>query len=484
MRQVIKAVIGGLVLMVAAWLTAGCSGGKEKSNFYGPAGMTTATVTGSVNQATFVVVDAGTNAEVGRVASSGALGDKSFSFPLSLNHTFKFYLIENDGTANARLFPVYVGGKNRFTVSTVTQFDLGFISTATGTAVPANDPAGVAGVADSGTDASIPATLAPTAFTTADLSGNWRVLQLTSGIDAGWQTSTVSIDATGLAAAASYQSNSGSGTTPSVLYSMAPSGVVTFPGGVIDGFQGVMTKDKGMMVGTISAPAGDYTMTVMVRVGAGFAQGDLKGNWAFSNLEVGAAPAYVHGDATVDASGNLSVVDVYRSGGSGSTASPVLSVDPTGVVTNSASSNFYGVLTADKNLLVAVDSTTSGPPYLTILNRTDATVGFSGGDLRGSWRTNWLSAGGTPSAANYGRAVLVSDGLVCDEYGNIGARLTAIELGRVTQADFPLSVAMGATGRVGFKNSDFYGTISLGKNLLIGTMTETNSNLSIYLFVK
>ena len=74
-------------------------------------------------------------------------GVKASRWPFLPAGSYKFYLIENDGTADARLFPLYQGAANRFSVSAITTIDLGFIGTATGIALPARDMTKIGGVA-------------------------------------------------------------------------------------------------------------------------------------------------------------------------------------------------------------------------------------------------------------------------------------------------------------------------------------------------
>jgi hypothetical protein len=341
----------------------------------------------------------------------------------------------------------------------------------------------IGGVAAAGEDKTVPAALAPVAFSTQDLQGSWNALQITGGTDAGWQRSSVSIDAVGVAAVAAYSSSGGTGTTPSVVYSIQPSGVVTFPGGTGNGFRGIMTKDKGMIVGTISLKAGDYTLIVMLKAGGTYAQADLQGTWAFSQLITGALPAWTNGEATIDAGGNMSIANETRSSGTAGTPSALLTIDTTGIVTSAASPNLYGVLSRDKNLMAAITTNADGTFSLMFFTRTNGTT-FDTNDLKGVWRTSWLSAGSGSIASYYGRALFASDGLVSDTYGDVAAAMTSIQLSSVAQADFALTVNVGSTGVVTFMGTNFLGTMSIGKNIMIGTWSESNGNPSLYLFTK
>ena len=270
----------------------------------------------------------------------------------------------------------------------------------------------------------------------------------------------------------------------SAPYSIYPSGVVTFPGGSIGGFRGVMTKDKSMIVGTISPAAGDYSLVVMFKEGGTYSPADLPGTWALSQLSAGASPTWTHGASTIKTFGIMSTAAIITSSGTGSIPKATLTIDATGSVTSDRSATFSGVLSQDKNLMAAVATNPDGTYGLMTLTRTDGTTTFDGSDLKGIWRTNWLSAGNGSSASYYGRALFASDGLEIDADGDIAAAMTSIQLSSFSQADFPLTAAFGPTGLITFNNTSFYGTMSMGKNLMIGTWSEANGNPSLYLFAK
>jgi hypothetical protein len=454
---------------------AACSGGGDGgSNFNAPAGITTTTISGTVSGTTFVAVDATTNAELGRVAaSSGAAGgEKSFSLSLPPGRTYKFYLIENDGTADARLFPLYQGAANRFTISAVTTIGLGFIGTSTGIALPANDMTRIGGVAGAGEDKTIPASLAAAAFSTADLQGNWNVLQMVGGATPRWVRGAVAIDAAGSAPASDNQSSDGSGTSPAITYSIATSGVVTFSAGTIGGFQGIMTKDKGMIVGTYTPDAGDYALVTMVRSGGTYAQSDLQGTWAYNRLLAGTAQGWSRGDVSIAADGAVNFSNVVTNSGAGDAAAATLNIDAAGIVTDPANANTHGVMSPDRKLLSIVTTGPDGAVSLTVMTRTGGTI-FTGSDFQGTWRMNWLTAG---SSSYWGRALFITDGT-----GTSSMQSTLLSFG--SSADSTLATKFFSDGTVDITNTDFSGILSLGKNVMVGTKTD-GTGFSLYVHVR
>jgi hypothetical protein len=452
---------------------ASCSGGGAGDpNFLAPAGITTASVSGSVSDSTFVAVDASSNAEVGRVAASTAgAGPKSFSLPLPAGRSYKFYLIENAGSPEARLFPLYQGAANRFSISAVTTVDLGSLSTATGIALASKDPTKVGGVSAAGEDRTVPANLAAAAFSSADLQGSWSVLQIVGGANPRWVRGTVAIDAAGTAPAAVNQSSVGSGSFPSASYSIKASGMVSFASGITGGFQGIMTRDRGMIVGNYTPDAGDYGLVLMVKSGGAFAQSDLQGSWSYHRLQVGAASGWSRGSVSIDGSGAAIFTGASNSG-EASSSTGLLEIDAAGFVSDPGQPEGFGVLSPDKNLLVTVGREPGGAASLTVLVRS-AGASFSGADYQGIWRMNWLTAG---SSSNWGRTLLV-----LEASGAAAQRSTLLSYG--SAPDSALTLDLFSDGGVQMADTDFSGFLSPGKDVLVGTRTD-GTGFSLCLLVK
>jgi hypothetical protein len=471
------------LLALATLAVAACAGGSGKdSGGVSIPGITTASITGTLASGSVAVVDADSNTEVRRVVSAGyGAGWKSFDTPVSAGKRYKFYLIENEGSAEQRVYALYQGAANKFSIATVTSIDFGFISTVSGVAVPANDITKIKGVTSSGEDRSFPASLASSALASGDLQGNWQVLQLVCGSNSRWVRSVVAIDATGASQASGYVSSLDSGTLPAASYAITPGGVVTSKDGFTNGFSGVMTPDKSMIVGTATLEAGNYALVVMLKPGAAYSATDLKGSWKYHQLAAGAHPAWARGDASIDPSGILTSSNPAGSASDGGPSpASALSIDPSGVVSSPVSPSFYGVMSGDKNLMFGVDGDQSSPT-LTIFTRVSGAA-FSVADLSSFgelWRANWLSATGSSSSSSYwGRG-----------YFNANSGYTASYLQSILQSfgastDATLATSVDPTGVVGFDNTNFSGFIAPGKNFMVGVMTEGNGNFALYTFVK
>ncbi|MGA8753854.1 hypothetical protein, partial [Candidatus Deferrimicrobium sp.] len=70
------------------------------------------TIQGSVPGTVFVAVDNATNLEVGRVTATGS--PKTFSMNVPTGKSYRFYVMENEGTGNERVYPMYMGANNVF----------------------------------------------------------------------------------------------------------------------------------------------------------------------------------------------------------------------------------------------------------------------------------------------------------------------------------------------------------------------------------
>lgn len=397
--------------------------------------------------------------------------------PLAIGKSYKFYLIDNAGTADERVYPLYQGSANKFSVATTNFLDFGFISTATGVAIPANDITQIKGVTSDGGDKAFPGNLAASAFTNADVQGSWQTIQIVSGSKPRWVRSITTMDFSGISSSASYVSSLDSGMTEAATYTITPGGVVTAQSGLSTIFSGMMARDKSMIIGTSSPSAGNYGLVIMIKSGAAYATADLQGNWKYNQLVASTGSAWAHGDASIDANGTISVTNATSS------VSPVpdtlsgnLSIESSGIVAASSQPSFYGVMSADKELLFAISTNSDNSPNLMIFTRVNS-VAFSADDLHGVWRANWLSTTNSASSTTYwGRAFLNVDS------GN--SYLQSILQSYGTSSDTAISTTIAANGAVSFTNTDFSGIIALGKNFVVGTFSNGSANFSLYTFIK
>ncbi len=171
-------IIGGRILSIlfAIFLTACGSGGGGGSDSGGGGngggnggGATNATITGTVAGTTVVAVDENDN-EVDRDTATGS--PKTFTLTIPIGGKYKFYFIENEGTSNVKISPLYQGQSNVFSINSAITINLGFVDTTTGLAVPTNNPFSQ-GATDAGEDTTNPIVTINVA-SYANLAGRWE----------------------------------------------------------------------------------------------------------------------------------------------------------------------------------------------------------------------------------------------------------------------------------------------------------------------
>src|SRR5450759_1937313 len=177
---------------------AACGGGGVGVSVF-PVGPARPRTQGSVPGTVFVAVDNATNLEVRRVTATGS--PKTFSMNVPTGTSDRFYVMENEGTGNERVYPMYVGTNNVFELDNTADgqvISLGMIDPdlATGRSAPANTPALMMG---RGASSMVPPSLAGSAFSMDNVKGTtWGYnTMLTSGT-MGWEHGTLSFDNNGL----------------------------------------------------------------------------------------------------------------------------------------------------------------------------------------------------------------------------------------------------------------------------------------------
>ena len=343
-----------LTALIAVFLTA-CGGGGGDGSDYSGVGES-ATITGAVTGTEVVAFDENDN-EIDSDIATGS--PKTFTLTVPIGGGYRFYLIENEGTANQRVYPLYQGTANVFNISSTVTIDLGFVDTSTGVAVPTNNPLDVSGVSSGGENTSIPSSLSGSVFTTSDLQGTWNIHLLTSGDDPqwiGWAYGTTNIDSSGNVTWASITRSDGNSSLPSSdTLSITSSGIVSGAGSA--SFQGVMSQDKSMIVATLDDGGGGYDLIIYQKSGGSFTTSDLQGTWNIHLLTSGDDPQWIgwaYGTTNIDSSGNVTWASITRSDGNSSLpSSDTLSITSSGIVSGAGSASFQGVMSQDKSMIVA-----------------------------------------------------------------------------------------------------------------------------------
>lgn len=464
------------VMLSCVTFLAACGGGGGTSTSNNPPAPGTdsgdVTLTGKVAGTDIVAVDNSTGAIVRKTATvSGS--DKVFSIKVQSGKNYRFFLVENVGTATERIYPFYIGANNLFTISTAGTFDLGFVGTDNGNATPANTPAQLTG---SVSNATIPSGILANnanAFKATDLQGTWNFFKYTAGSDPNWYRATLTIDSQGNVTPSNIQSSTGSTTGSFSPMTIQPSGVLYNPNPQ-DSTRAVMSSNKSIIVGT-GGSTGSERLFVMTKAGSGFIQNDLAGSWKLQTL-LGSSnwSDWERQDVTITSNGLLSITN--KISGSGDTDSNVsglsVSISNGGVVSmpSGGPNNFYCTMSIDKNLMVATWTNDGGSVGFGIFVKRGS--GFSNSDLVGTWRSNWLATGDTQNI--WARSLLTVD--VNGYSSSFGIVANGMSEPNSTNSS---PITLSSSGILSNPNNKFEGTMSPNKNIMVYTGLK-GTNLDMY----
>ena len=387
---------------------AACGGGGSGSSSVSGG---TATLQGSVPGTVFVAVDDDTNLEVGRVTATGT--PKTFSMVVPTGTNYRFYVMENEGTGNSRVYPMYMGTNNVFGLDNTANgqmISLGMIrpDLGTGKATPSNTPSLMMG---RGANAVIPPSIAVMAFSMDNVKGTtWGYNTMMTSGTMGWEHGTLSFDNNGLGHMTGIFRNG----TPlpdrdNIPYGMSLSGMLLNPGD--NTFQCVVSRDRSVMVATFTDGTGGPAMMIGQRRGGAFQPdgSDMTGSWQFQRLTAGSdntTSGWAYGTMQFTF-GSASITSMTTNAGVGGGGNFAFSMDGNGIMTNAGDPSFYGVMSMDKSMIVATD-TNGGTPEIWVMMKT-ATA--STADMVGGWVMHSVSSGNSGSRDwTYGHSVVDANG--------------------------------------------------------------------------
>jgi len=391
----------------------GGGGGGTSSGTIGGGAAGTVTIQGSVPGTVFVAVDDGTNAEVKRATASGT--PKTFSMVLPTGADYRFYVMENEGTGNSRIYPMYIGSSNVFGIDSSADgqtISLGMIAPnlATGHSNPANTPGLMMG---RGANGAVPASFSGSAFSMNDLRGtSWAFNTLMTSGTMAWEHGTLSFDNAALGHMTEIFRNGISQTDRTgIPYGMTLSGMLL--DSADSTFQCVVSRDRDMLVATFTDPSGGPALMIAQKRGGSYATdgSDLTGTWRFQRMTAGGdntTSEWAYGTMNFSF-GNASITSMTTSAGPGAVANFSFAMDANGVMTESGNVSFHGVMSADKRMIVAT-STDGGDPRLWVfMKETGGT--FSAADMAGDWVMHSVAAGNAGSRGwTWGHSVIDGSG--------------------------------------------------------------------------
>jgi len=487
--------IGALFVILIAAALAACGGGGSSSVSGGiGTGTGTATIQGSVPGTVFVAVNNDTNLEVGRVTATGT--PKTFSMNVSTGKNYRFYVMENEGTGNSRVYPVYMGTNNVFELDNTANgqiISLGMVNPdmGTGMATPANTPTLMM---SRGANAMVPPSLAGRAFSMDNVKGTtWGYNTMMTSGTMGWEHGTLSFDNNGLGHMTGIDRN---GTTLSdrvdIPYTMSLSGMLFNPGD--NTFQCVVSRDRSVMVGTFTDNAGGPAMMIGQKRGGTFHTdgSDMTGTWRFQRFTAGndnISSGWASGTMQFTF-GSATIISMTTNTGVGGGGNFSFSMDGNGIMTEAGDTSFYGVMSMDKSMFVATD-TNGGNPELWVMMKTTTGTTFSIADMMGDWVMHSVSSGNTGSRDwTFGHSVVDAGGNSTFSHmiGSTGiippTQMTFVMNGGVmTMSGTGGGMGGGMMGG-GMMTQTFYGIMNEAKNMMVSTYTDGTGGYPFSIQVK
>jgi len=489
-----RGIIGIVTVLLFGMALAACGGGGSSSV---SGGTGTTTIQGSVPGTVFLAVDNDTNLEVGRATATGS--PKTFSMDVPTGRNYRFYVMENEGTGNSRVYPMYMGTNNVFELDNTADgrmISLGMITPdmGTGKATPANTPTLMM---SRGSNAMIPPALAGEAFSMDNVMGTtWGYNTMMTSGTMGWEHGTLSFDSTGLGNMTGIVRNgSPVSSRTNIPYTMSLSGMLLNPGD--NTFQCVVSRDMSVMVATFTDSTGGVAMMIAQKRGAMFLTdgSEMTGTWKFQRLTAGSdntTSGWAYGTMGF-VSGSASITSMTTNNGLGGGGNFTFSMNANGIMTEALDTSFHGVMSMDKSMIVATD-TNGGNPELWVMMKTAGT--YSSMDMMGDWVMHSVSSGNSGSRGwTYGHSIVDASGN--DTFSGMmgsGGSVSSLPMTFTMNGGV---MTMGSTGGGtggsmmgtgmmggGLVTSTFHGTMNGAKNLMVSNYSDGSGGYPFSIQVK
>jgi hypothetical protein len=474
--------IGALFVIVISVSLAACGGGGGTGTVGTGPGVNSATIQGSVPGTVFVAVNNDTNLEVGRVTATGT--PKTFSMDVPTGNNYRFYVMENEGTGNSRVYPMFMGTNNVFELDNTANgqmISLGMVNPdmGTGKATPANTPTLMMG---RGANATVPSSLAGTSFSMDNVKGTtWGYNTMMTSGTMGWEHGTLSFDGNGLGNMTGIVRNgSPVSSRTNIPYTMSLSGMLLNPGDTT--FQSVVSRDMSVMVATFTDTTGGPTMMIGQKRGGTFQTdgSNMTGTWRFQRLTAGSdntTSGWAYGTMQF-VFGSASITSMTTNAGVGGGGNFAFSMDGNGIMTEAVDASFYGVMSMDKTMIVATDTNGGNPEIWVMMKTTTGT--YSTADMMGDWVMHSVSSGNTGSRDwTFGHSVVDSSGnnMFSQMMGSTGVisptTLTFVMNGGVmTMSGTGGGMMGGGMMGGGLVTSTFHGTMNGAKNIMVSNYSD------------
>ena len=489
-NKYVRGSVGALFVILIAAALAACGGGGSSSSTV-PIGTGTATIQGSVPGTVFVAVNNDTNLEVGRVTAAGT--PKNFSMVVPTGTNYRFYVMENEGTANSRIYPMYMGTSNVFELDNTADgqmISLGMVSPdmGTGKATPAITPPLMMG---RGANAMVPPSLAGSAFSMDNMVGSsWGYNTMMTSGTMGWEHGTLSFDNNGLGHMTGIVRNG----TPlpardNISFTMSLSGMLLNPGD--NTFQCVVSRDMSVMVATFTDNIGGPAMMIGQKRGGTFHTdgSDMTGTWRFQRFTAGSdnvTSGWAYGTMQF-VFGSASITSMTTNAGLGGGGNFAFSMDNNGIMSNTGDASFHGVMSMDKSMIVATDTNGGQPEVWVMMRPTTASTT----DILGDWVMHAVSSGNPGSRDwTFGHSVVGAGGnnTFSGMMGSAGPVSTTQMTFQMNGGEMTTSGSGGGMGGGmmggGMLTATFHGITNGARNIMVSTYTDGSGGYPFSIQVK
>jgi hypothetical protein len=351
----------------------------------------------------------------------------------------------------------------------------------------------------------------PPSFSQSDLTGDWNFNILVTGASDRWMRGRLSIDGSGTVSFTSFQDSSGGTTPPADLF---PALYLDSGGTVRDAatgtavFRGVMASRLNMVVGTAFTGSASPLIAILQKQVSGvtFSDNDLKGfgnagggarRFVYNQISTGSVQEweYAVGQIGSDQTVQYTTFTAPSNPATPGKKASKLSITGDGIVTESLTGASprpsvvmdRGVMSADKSVIVATATDTSGATpkrvlriYQMINITTNDGNSLTLADLKGGYAYNALAAGSGPLSA-YGSLQIDGSGVTTFSSYLDSAGSSALPAGFTLAVD-TVDTLTGILANAA--DSTFHGKLSYYKDMLVFTRTESNGSHGVYIGLK
>ena len=262
------------------------------------------------------------------------------------------------------------------------------------------------------------------------------------------------------------------------VFTISSSSAVTIDLGYVNTTSGkaVPTNNPLSVSGVTSG--GENTTTPADLTSSSFSIADLVGTWNIQGITSGDSPQWLgwaHGVSSIDSSGNATWLSITRSNGDSTLpAAATLSISSSGIVSSTYSPSFHGVMSQDKDTIIATMND-GGGGYGLITYQKSVGV-FTSADLVGTWNIHMITSGDSPQWLGWVHSVSS-----IDSSGNATTSSITRSDGNSTLPGTQ-TISISSSGIVSCAGApSFHGVMSQDKNTIIVTMNDGGGyNLIIY----